>query len=171
MSAKLYSFVSRETQAVVSAAKELIDKLERGASPAVAHFKDRPFLKDVLEVLPEFLHFDVARDDQPGSATKRIYGRPAAVARLTDLAEKKTKGDTITLDQVDSLQAFRFILESDEINQLKELTAHVVASAVFASKPKGSDSSSKRASTPSGPSSSSKKAKKEEDDDIMSFFA
>lgn len=170
MSSKLYSFVCRETQALVSAAKELIDKLERGASPAITHFKDRPFLKDVVEVLPEFLYFDMTMDDQPASAIKRIYGRPAAVARLDKLQEMQSSGETITLDMVDSLQAFRFILEADEIATLKELTSSVVASAVFISKPK-IESSAKRASHPSGSSSSSKKAKMEEEDDVMAFFS
>ena len=128
---KLLVFAGAGMQSMFKTVQGFVFMLKLGAKPALEKAGDSAFMTGVKESLALFLHY------VPGGAgaaagskanVKHIYGMPAAKARWDELATVWAKDkDAVVYADVNTLQAFSWLLLSDQQMELRKTGASIVA--------------------------------------------
>ena len=137
----------------------------------MAPMQGRPFLQDVAAAVALFIHFEKASSSQEAGET--VYGSEAAKLRIADVKRRKAKGENVTIDEVEPIQAFRWLLSPQDQEDIGELVSEVVSSAVMVNRASAAASSRGPKRGKAAGRQASKKAKldKEEEDATMDLFA
>ena len=113
----LYRFCSKNAQGSISACREMLGCLLQGRPPLLLG-ESTPFLQDFRVKLQFFCRCT-------GKDGKGMVGTNA-IGRLLDLAKSKDAG-LLTLEDLEPLHTFGFLLSARAQEEIKELTSRVVA--------------------------------------------
>jgi hypothetical protein len=120
----LYKFCSRNAQGSISACQEMLGCLLQGRPPVLLG-QSTPFLQDFRIKLQFFCRCK-------GKDGKSLVGTNA-IGRLLEVARSKDPG-LLTLEELEPLHTFGFLLSAKAQEEIKDLTSGVLAKLDGASK-------------------------------------
>eukprot|EP00971_Amphidinium_carterae_P329760 6462423-Amphidinium_carterae.1 len=125
-SSELYKFAGTAAKGDVNSAFTIVAALQSGRAPQKPSDSTTDFCTQMWTRLPCFVQFKSCPAGKDEKEAVQLFGSEALKAKWELL--KKRPSDKLTLQDLDEMNCFAFLLTSDVHAELKKLSAQVLAS-------------------------------------------
>jgi hypothetical protein len=118
---KLVAFCGLALQSQFAVCQTFLQDIKCKRPPRYDGEKDSPFLKKIMDAVAKLLTHQNAAGSQQEAPSHKLRGAQAAKAKLEQVRKEKTKGETVSLCELTTLNVFSWLLTIKEREEVRKL--------------------------------------------------